>query len=689
MKVRKIIWIVAVMIVLGLVAIVFHKFAREHVNYMTATNDHPLKCTSCHLHMANRGLVYNMVNKTYLSPYNLAMSPDGNKLYVVAQESNKLLVIDNTTGKVTSKIKVGKRPHTVVLTKDGNFAFVSNQWEDNVYKIDLTTSQVTDTLKTGNGPAGMVLSRDGKFLFVVDSYSNEVSIFDLGSGEEKRRLVAGNNPTGAALSPDGRTVYITSRRVLPRPYRTPLSTEITVLDAVKQRVKKRLKIHDAYLMENVDFTPSGDLAVFTLIRPKNLIPSIQVEEGFMMTHGFGIIEPDGRVIQLLTDEPNAYYSDPFDIKISPDGKKAFISSAAVDMVQVIDLDKVRKLIAESTPEELRTYANHRGISEKYVIARIPTGANPQGMVISPDGKYLYVTEKLDDKIAVINTSTLKMERHIDLGGPRKITMAREGRRIFNNAGGTFQNQYACYTCHPDANEDGLIYNMAGVGMGRNVTNTMSLYDIGKTRPYKWNGHNQSVYKQDGYRFSTFLTRTEPFDYDQLDALVAYIITGIKNPPNLRYNPTGELTPAQKRGEKIFFRTHTNTGKPIPPRDRCYFCHPPPYFTNMQLEDVGTLAETDDSIPFDTPDLIDLYLGAPYLHDGRAATLEEIWTKYGSEDRHGIVSDMTKDQLNDLVEFLKSIRDSRYYTRSYSEEYDSLLKKVRIYKHPILPEKKKH
>ena len=31
------------------------------------------------------------------------------------------------------------------------------------------------------------------------------------------------------------------------------------------------------MMENVAFTPSGDLAIITLIRPKNLVPSIQVE----------------------------------------------------------------------------------------------------------------------------------------------------------------------------------------------------------------------------------------------------------------------------------------------------------------------------------------------------------------------------------------------------------------------------
>ena len=82
-------------------------------------------------------------------------------------------------------------------------------------------------------------------------------------------------------------------------------------------------------MENIAFTPSGDLAIIPLIRPKNNIPSIQVDKGWMMTHGIGIIElkPGGRTIQLLLDEPNAYYADPFDIVITPDGKRAFISHA--------------------------------------------------------------------------------------------------------------------------------------------------------------------------------------------------------------------------------------------------------------------------------------------------------------------------------------------------------------------------
>jgi cytochrome c peroxidase len=208
-------------------------------------------------------------------------------------------------------------------------------------------------------------------------------------------------------------------------------------------------------------------------------------------------------------------------------------------------------------------------------------------------------------------------------------------------------------------EDGLVYNMASKDMGRNLTNTMTLRDIRNTPPYKWNGKNQTVYKQDGMRFSTVLTRTEPFSYPDLDALVAYMLTGIHNPPNLQYNPDGELTDSQLRGKAIFDRSIDNFGHEIPSNNRCITCHPPPYYTNIKLAYVKTLAASDDSILFDTPHLNNIYSTAPYLHDGRAQTLEEIWTKYGKEDKHGVVNDMSKNQLNDLVDYLKSLRAPQY------------------------------
>ena len=38
----------------------------------------------------------------------------------------------------------------------------------------------------------------------------------------------------------------------------------------------------------------------------------------------------------------------------------------------------------------------------------------------------------------------------------------------------------------------------------------------------------------------------------------------------------------------------------------------------------------------------------------ADTLEEIWTRFNPYDTHGVTNDMTKDQLNDLIEYLKTL-----------------------------------
>jgi cytochrome c peroxidase len=64
--------------------------------------------------------------------------------------------------------------------------------------------------------------------------------------------------------------------------------------------------------------------------------------------------------------------------------------------------------------------------------------------------------------------------------------------------------------------------------------------------------------------------------------------------------------------------------------------------------------------FDVPQLNNVFESGPYLHDGKAQTLEEIWTKFNDHDEHGVANDMRKDQLNDLVEYLKSIGDAKNY-----------------------------
>jgi YVTN family beta-propeller protein len=299
------------------------------------------------------------------------------------------------------------------------------------------------------------------------------------------------------------------------------------------------------------------------------------------------------------------------------------------------------------------FPNHLGKPTEFVLKHIDVGHSPRGVLITRDGRFAFVTNALDDSLTVIDMGTLQTVKRIDLGGPQQITKTRYGERLFHNAGITFHRQFSCHTCHPDGHVDGLTYDIEPDGLGNNPVDNRTLRGILDTAPFKWEGTNPSLQRQCGARLAVFFTRVQPFTPKELDALETYICT-IPRPPN-RYRPLGaELTDAQRRGKAMFDRIRTNDGRLIPKSERCVTCHFPPLYTDRSRRDVGTKMELDHESEFDVPHLSNIYDSAPYLHNGIAPTLEEIWTTYNPNDEHGVTNDMTKDQLNDLIEYLKTL-----------------------------------
>lgn len=645
-----------------------YNWSQDHYEYYTTgevtgrdvSAIHALNCGSCHKYTQRDGFLANLTSNDYISPYNLAISPDNEHLFVTGQESNALYIVGLRNNRKIAEIDVGRRPHSVAVTRDGSKAFVSNQWSDNVSVIDVAGREVVRTIATGGGPAGIALGPEEKFLYVANTYTSNVSVIDLSDDTETRRLRAGNYPTGLELSPDGRFVFVVSQRSVIVEYRDPPKTEMTVIDTGSQRVVERKYFEEAHIMEQVHFTPAGDLALTSVVRPKNLVPAVQVEGGWMMNFALGLVALDsGRMYQLPLDEPNNFYADPYGVRVTPDGSTVFISHSGADYISAADISKLRDVIRRVDDRSLYEPENNMELSQSYVKKRIRTGSNPKGMEISPDGNYLYFAERLTDRIGVINTQSLDLETYIDLDEEYQEDFLRYGEQLFNNARHTFQNQYSCYSCHPDNHEDGLTYDM-DYYPGQDLSNVQTLRELANTSPFKWNGQNVSIYMQCGMRFSKFVTRTEVMSPHDLKALVGFITSEIEHPPNLYRSEGDELTPAQQRGKELFERTRTNDGRVIAERDRCINCHPPPNFTDRQLHDVGTATEIDRVTEFLTPHLNNIYESPPYLHDGRANTLEELWTVYNDDDEHGVANDMTKDQLNDLIEYLLSIGSADYY-----------------------------
>lgn len=637
------------------VPVAMYPGAKDHVQRMTGVESSDMNCVPCHVLPRTEGPLTRLWQRSYLSPLQMAITSDGTLLIVTAEEANALLVVDVEKGIVIDSIPVGTQPHSVVLSATENTAYVTNRRDGTVSVVDLDRGLEREVLEIGSEPAGLALDATGTTLFVANSNANEVVVYDLTDGRVIKRVSAGRHPYTVRRTPNGSTILVTNRITDPVAYRTPPRTEVTVIDERTRRVVRRIVLDEAHIVEGLAVVPDGSIALATVVRPKNLLPATQVAGGWMMTFGLAVIDlQTGHVVQVLLDDLNQFYADPYDIVITPDGDRAFVSHAGADVVTAIDLRALRSLLAAASPDDLESLANNLGASEAYVEARIAVGQNPKGLALSPDGTRLYVAERLADRIAVIDVDKLTVTGSIVLGD-QPTTFLRRGQQLFHNAGQTYQEQFSCRSCHPEGNTDGLTYDLEPDGLGRNIVNNISLRGLEGTAPFKWTGKNRSLYEQCGVRFAKWLTRAAPYsDYD-LRALVGYI-RSLRHSPNRHDNDQGP-TAAQLRGEAIFERTVTNDGTPIPPRGRCVTCHPAPLFSDGRLADVGTGSDRDSQGTFDTPTLANLYETAPYLHDGRAATLEELWTVFNPDDRHGVANDLTKAQLNDVVEYLKTLGGS--------------------------------
>jgi YVTN family beta-propeller protein len=656
-----------------------HGPANRHIELMSHTGqpitDHTQlgevneeTCTSCHTknihgHTFDYNSMISQVNHSerqissyqieYKTPFNLAVTVDGKRLFIACEASNSLIVLDTRSGSVIAEIEIGAQPHFVCLSANDSRVYVSNRASDNVSVIDTRTYKILATIPVGDEPHEMLLTQDGKILYVANAGTYDVSVVDLEQKNEIKRLAASRGPWGAAISSDGQSVYISNN--LPRygKFRHTPESEITVLDTKNSTVKYRHTIKDANLIQGIAVAPDDEFVLMTLIRTKNLVPMTRNLQGWIMTNGIGILWPDGQIDQLLLDEVNDFFADPTDIVFSLDGKYAFVSGGGVQEIAMIDISKLKDILKNATDEERKNvFPNHLGMSLDYIVKRIPVGQSPRGMVLSPDNKYVYVADGLDDQISVIDIEKRKRVRVFDLEGPKDITQARCGERIFHSAQFTFDRQFSCHSCHPDGGIDGLTYDIEPDGLGFNPVDNRTLRGINDTAPFKWTGKNPTLKRQCGPRLAAFFTRIDPFTPEQSAALERYIVT-IPRPPN-RFRTGEELTAAQRRGKRIFERIVDNSGNVIETEKRCNYCHSYPYFTSREKFDVGTASWLDTHGIFDVPHLNNIYSSAPYLHDGRASSLEEIWTIYNPKDTHGLTNDLTKDQLNDLIEYLKTL-----------------------------------
>ena len=115
------------------------------------------------------------------------VTPDGSKVYVTEDlrggfggggRGGTVSVIDTVTNAVITTVPVGFSPFGVAVTPDGSKVYVANSGSNNVAVIDTVTNAVIAKVPVGLDAAGVAVTPNGSKVYVANEGSNTVSVID-------------------------------------------------------------------------------------------------------------------------------------------------------------------------------------------------------------------------------------------------------------------------------------------------------------------------------------------------------------------------------------------------------------------------------------------------------------------------------------------------------------------------------
>ncbi len=566
----------------------------------------------------------------YRSPQYICLSPDGRKAYVVNYTADLVSVIDIKARKIVLEISVGARPTQARFSPDGRFLYVSCTWAGKIDVIDVAQGKVVRSLTAGYEPCGLDVSADGNRLFVTNVVSSTISILDAESGRTISETPVGSQPRFATLTPDGSRIAVSNG----------LSPWVSIVDPDNGRESGRYDMGRASMLREIICSPDGHWAFVTNLVSHNEVPTVQMERGWINSNGFSILDltQSGRRVTLLLDQLLSGATNPCGIALSADARQLYVSLAGIHEIAIVDLPAALELAERAkTPQEIQRLEEDVEILQRLNIARrLPAGGlGPRSLALSEATGELLVANYFSDTVTVLDAATGAVRATIPLGPVQAMTEWRKGELMANDGRITYQNWLSCTSCHQeDTSSDGLNWDLSNDGLG-NPKNNKSLQDAHDTPPVMWSGVRADLADGvgAGERFQGFVPM----------AFVQGPITEYLTHPDRAPSPYRKVDPeAIRRGRNLF----TVAG--------CDVCHPAPTFSDCKFHDLEFGTPNDFRNRFDTPSLRSCYRTAPYLHDGRAADLRVLFTEHNPADLHGRTRGFTKQELDDLIAYVRSL-----------------------------------
>ncbi|TVR17991.1 MAG: carbohydrate-binding protein, partial [Planctomycetota bacterium] len=603
----------------------------------------------------------------------IIIDADRNRVWTVNEDHGTVSMLDVENGEILMEIAVGARPRSLALDDAGR-VWATSEGGDVITAIDAANGSIVRTVDVayGSAPYGILSDPNRDVLYVSLSGVSEVIAIDGGSGAITDRLSVARHPRSLAMLHGVLYVahFITSdhnNRV------TALSTDPLAHD--RTLVVPFDMSSDAEnagggvpnYIGGIAVSPTGNSLWYpatkaNVLRGTSLSGNDLNHENTVrtMVGHFDLVagaeDPERRID--FDDSALA-----MSVTFGPSGSFAFVGILGNNRIDVID-----------------TAANAT------LFRILNVGLAPDGMAIDPSGERLFVHAFNERQVSIFDISNIVSELQ-DIKDPIIVitTVAEEvltpevllGKQIFYNAADprmSMDHYISCASCHFQGGTDGQVWDFTGRGEGlRYSTELWGRSGTAHGRVH-WSANFDEIQDFEHDIREAFLgagfmsdedfnvgTRNHPLGdpkaglSEDLDALAAYVTSlDYEHLPRSPYREAnGALSEAALRGRATFARMN------------CNYCHGGVHFTDSQLaramlHDVGTIKDSSGGRlggylwGIDTPTLRGIWNKDVFLHDGSAASLEEVFIQGESNSVHGIVRSLESDDHQDLMTYLRSL-----------------------------------
>ena len=529
----------------------------------------------------------------------------------------------------------------MVITPDSKTLWVTcGEALGKVVSIDISSATVTGSLEIGHYPVSPVLNTGGDHLFVCLRYANKVLDINL-TNNAIVPVPVKHEPVALATVPGTPLLLVAHHRPAGSATAGEVAAGLSVIDIGQHTVIKEISLPNGSTgIRNISLSPDGKYAYIPHTLGRYQLPTTQLERGWMNSNALSVIDLGtlDRLNTVLLDDLDMGAANSWGVKACD--SLIVVTHAGTHEITVIDRNMLhRNLEAVCRGDTVAASGSQREVPDDLTFLlgyrkRIPLPGNgPRAVDLS--GHWVAVACYFSNSVEMINLKDGSIQSYV--GTTRNMSQVEKGEMLFNDADLCFQRWQSCASCHPDARTDGLNWDLINDGVG-NPKNTKSMLFAHATPPAMITGirPNAEYAVRSGIRFIQMVERPEQ-DAVCIDAYLQSL-----RPIESPYLVDGKLSKAAQRGKIVFKKAG------------CAQCHSGKYYTDMKLHEVGIADGNSREQPFDTPTLREIWNTAPYLYDGRAATLHEMIEKYNPEKKHGNTDGLAQNEINDLYEYIISL-----------------------------------